>query len=77
MRYSNAINTPGSDTEWYPMTYVHPNGVDRTEFELQQVRYEDGRAPAMFSARRRTTRAPGLTIAQHFWRFRLREPNRR
>ena len=60
MRYSNTINTPGSDTEWYPMTYVHPNGVDRTEFELQQVRYEDGRTPRYVLSEAPNNQGPGF-----------------
>ena len=67
MRYDNAINSPGSnEPEYYPLTYTHPDGRE-SSFELQQVRYEDGRTPAYVVSESPSNQGPGFEDSATFY----------
>ena len=44
MRYENARDESRSNTEYYPMTYNHPDG-QQTQYDLQQIRDVDDTPP--------------------------------
>lgn len=59
MRYENARDETLENTERYPMTYTHPNG-QKTEYDLQQVRREDGKQPIYIISESEDNIGPGF-----------------
>ena len=63
MRYENAYDVSRGQPNYYPMTYVHPSG-EETKFDLQQVRYEDGRTPQYVISESPDNQGPGFENPQ-------------
>jgi hypothetical protein len=59
VRFSNARDESRDDTQYYPMTYKHPDGQE-TKYDLQQIRYNDGRLPAYVVSESQDNTGPGF-----------------
>lgn len=63
MRYSNATDdSQHLNNRTYPMTYTAENGQE-THYDLQQIRYDDGRSPTYIVSESALNQSPGFTDA--------------
>lgn len=63
MRYSNAHDTSQDQTQYYPMTYTNRDG-EETKYDLQQVRYDNGRLPSYIASESELNEGPGFDNVQ-------------